>query len=68
MVAGAGGGMAGAELTSVLWALMLCSSQQCAPHLCGSPPQDRMEAAVEPPYQAPDCSQARLELRRRQGA
>ena len=66
--AGAGGGMAGAEPASVLWPPMLCWSQQCAPHLSDSPLKGRMEAAVEPPHQAPGHSPARLEQRGRQGA
>lgn len=66
--AGAGGGMAGAGLTAVLWPLTLCSSRRCAPPLSGSPLWDRMGAAVEPPHQAPGHSPPRSELRGHQGA
>lgn len=59
--------MAGAELMSVLWPPMLCSSGLRAPRLSCCPPWDRTAAAAEPPHQAPGRSPARLELRGHQG-
>lgn len=65
--AGACGGMAGAEPMVVLWPQTLCSSQQRAPLLSGSPLWGRREVAVEPPHRAPGDSPAQSELRGHRG-